>query len=134
MFPDPSGERNVLGGPLQPCSSDPLTGFYRDGHCTSGPEDVGRHTVCAVVSAEFLELQRDLGNDLTTPRPEFGFPGLSPGDRWCVVAVRWLQAYQAGAAAGVVLASTNARTLEVVPLEALREHAVDVPDDLSSLD
>ncbi len=142
MPPDPSiepegerdGERNVLGGPLQPCSTDPLTGFYRDGFCASGPDDLGRHTVCTVVSAEFLALQRDLGNDLTTPRPEYDFPGLRPGDRWCVVAARWLQAYQAGMAAGVVLAATNARALEVVPLEALRQHAVDVPDDASSLE
>ncbi|WP_236829366.1 DUF2237 family protein [Blastococcus sp. KM273128] len=133
MQPDPADELNVLGGPLEPCSTDPLTGFYRDGHCTSGPEDVGSHTVCAVVSTEFLALQRELGNDLSTPRPEYGFPGLRPGDRWCVVATRWLQAYQAGAAAGVVLASTNARALEVVPLAALRRYAVDVPDDVSGL-
>jgi hypothetical protein len=132
--PEAEVERNVLGGPLQPCSTDPLTGFYRTGVCSSGPEDVGSHTVCAVVSAEFLDLQRRLGNDLSTPRPEYGFPGLRPGDRWCVVAVRWMQAYQAGAASGVVLAATNARALEVVPLEALRQHAVDVPDDLSGLD
>jgi uncharacterized protein (DUF2237 family) len=129
-----SEQRNVLGGELQPCGTDPLTGFYRDGLCTSGPEDVGSHTVCTVVSAEFLSMQRDLGNDLTTPRPEFAFPGLRPGDRWCVVASRWLQAYQAGAAAGVVLAATNLRALEVVPLEALRQHAVDVPDDASGLE
>jgi uncharacterized protein (DUF2237 family) len=132
--PPAEAERNVLGEPLQPCSMEPLTGFYRTGSCTSGPEDVGSHTVCAVVSAEFLALQRQLGNDLTTPRPEYGFPGLRPGDRWCVVAARWMQAYQAGAAAGVVLAATNARALEIVPLEALRQHAVDVPDDLSGLD
>jgi uncharacterized protein (DUF2237 family) len=131
---DPSPQRNVLGGPPQPCSVDPLTGFYRDGSCTTGPEDVGSHTVCAVVSAEFLALQAELGNDLSTPRPEYGFPGLKPGDRWCVVAVRWLQAYQAGMAAGVVLAATHERALEVVPLEALRQHAVDVPDDVSSLE
>jgi uncharacterized protein (DUF2237 family) len=133
-MPDPTEERNVLGDPLEPCSADPLTGFYRDGHCTSGPEDLGLHTVCAVVSSEFLALQLELGNDLTTPQPELGFPGLRPGDRWCVVATRWLQAYQAGAAAGVVLASTNARALEVVPLEALRQHAVDVPDDVRGLE
>ena len=125
---------NVVGGELLECSAQPLTGFYRDGCCSTGPEDVGSHTVCAVVSAEFLALQRELGNDLVTPRPEYGFPGLKPGDRWCVVAVRWLQAYQAGAAAGVVLASTNARALDVVPLEALRQHAVDVPDDISDLE
>jgi uncharacterized protein len=129
-----SEERNVLGGPLEPCSTEPMTGFYRTGVCSSGPEDVGSHTVCAVVSADFLQVQRELGNDLTTPRPEYGFSGLRPGDRWCVVAARWLQAYQAGAAAGVVLAATHARALEVVPLEALRQHAVDVPDDLSDLD
>jgi uncharacterized protein len=132
--PDPTAERNVLGGALEPCGTEPLTGFYRDGSCASGPEDLGSHTVCSVVSAEFLDLQHELGNDLVTPRPEYGFPGLRPGDRWCVVAVRWLQAYQAGAAAGVVLAATNERALDVVPLEALRQHAVDVPDDASGLE
>jgi uncharacterized protein len=134
VTPESAGERNVLGTPLEPCGTDPMTGFYRDGSCTSGPDDLGRHTVCAVVSADFLALQRELGNDLTTPRPEFGFPGLKPGDRWCVVAVRWMQAYQAGAAAGVVLAATNERALEVIPIEALRQYAVDVPDDASSLE
>jgi uncharacterized protein len=132
--PEPSPERNVLGGALEPCGTDPMTGFYRDGCCASGPEDPGSHTVCAVVSAEFLSLQQELGNDLVTPRPEYDFPGLRPGDRWCVVAVRWLQAYQAGAAAGVVLAATNERALEIVPMEALRQHAVDVPDDASGLE
>jgi uncharacterized protein len=130
----PEGQRNVLGGPLEPCGTDPVTGFWRDGCCSAGPEDPGSHTVCAVVSADFLALQRRLGNDLSTPRPEYGFPGLRPGDRWCVVAVRWLQAYQAGAAAGVVLAATNERALDVVPLEALRQHAVDVPDDARGLE
>jgi uncharacterized protein (DUF2237 family) len=130
---DPQGERNVLGGPLETCGTDPLTGFTRDGSCRSGPDDLGSHTVCAVVSAEFLEMQRQLGNDLSTPRPEYDFPGLRPGDRWCVVAVRWLEALRAGAPAGVVLAATNVKALEVVPLEALRSQAVDVPDDLSSL-
>ena len=134
MSPDPPDEVNVLGGPLQSCGVDPVTGFYRDGYCASGPEDLGSHTVCAVVSADFLGLQRELGNDLSTPRPEYGFPGLTPGDRWCVVAARWLQAYEAGAAAGVVLAATNARALEIVPMEALRQHAVDVPDDASGLE
>jgi len=128
-----SGERNVLGGPLEPCGTDPMTGFTRNGTCTSGPADLGSHTVCAVVSAEFLEMQRRLGNDLGTPRPEYDFPGLRPGDRWCVVAVRWLQALQAGVPTGVVLAATNAKALEVVPLELLRAHAVDVPDNLSAL-
>lgn len=129
--PDPS-ERNVLGGPLEPCGTDPLTGFFRDGSCSTGPEDVGSHTVCAVVTREFLEHQRAVGNDLSTPRPEWRFPGLRPGDRWCVVAARWLQAYAAGVAAPVVLASTSERALEVVELEILREHSVDVPPDLSA--
>ena len=121
--------RNVLGGPLQECGKDPVTGFYRDGCCTSGPEDVGSHTVCAVLTAEFLEHQRSVGNDLVTPRPEWQFPGLRPGDRWCVVAARWAQALQDGVPAPVVLASTHERALDVVPLEALQAHAVDVPDD-----
>ncbi len=108
------GERNVLGGELEPCGTDPVTGFFRDGSCRTGPDDLGSHTVCAVVSTEFLALQRELGNDLTTPRPEYDFPGLRPGDRWCVVAARWLQAYRAGAAAGVVLAAWAAGE---VPLE-----------------
>jgi uncharacterized protein (DUF2237 family) len=124
-----AGQRNVLGGPLEPCGRDPLTGFYRDGCCTSGAEDVGSHSICAVVTAEFLEHQRTIGNDLMTPAPHFRFPGLVPGDRWCVTAVNWLRAWQDGAAAFVVLASTNERALEVVPLEALREMAVDVPAD-----
>ncbi len=126
-------DRNVLGGELEACGSDPVTGFFRDGCCTTGPEDVGSHTVCAVVTTDFLAHQQRTGNDLITPHPEYGFPGLRPGDRWCVVALRWLQAYQAGAAAPVVLASTHERALDVVPLEALREHAVDVPADPSSL-
>ncbi len=126
-------ERNVLGGALEPCGTDPMTGFFRDGCCSTGPEDVGRHTVCAVVTQEFLEHQRRVGNDLVTPAPMYRFPGLKPGDRWCVVAVRWLQAYRDGAAAPVVLASTHERTLDLIPLEALQEHAVDVPGDLSSL-
>lgn len=128
-----AGERNVLGTELEPCGTDPLTGFYRDGSCSTGPDDLGSHTVCAVVTAEFLEHQRSVGNDLGTPRPEYQFPGLRPGDRWCVVAVRWLQAYRDGVAAPVVLACTNERAADVVPLELLREHAVDVPADPSSL-
>jgi hypothetical protein len=128
-----TGERNVLGGELDVCGADPVTGFYRDGCCSTGPDDLGSHTVCAVVTAEFLAHQQRVGNDLSTPRPEYRFPGLQPGDRWCVVAVRWLQAYAEGVAAPVVLAATNARALEIVPLEALREHAVDVPPDPSAL-
>jgi uncharacterized protein (DUF2237 family) len=126
-------ERNVLGGPLDECGTDPVTGFYRDGCCTSGPEDLGSHTVCAVMTAEFLAHQQSVGNDLSSPRPEYSFTGLQPGDRWCVVAARWLQAYQDGAPAPVVLAATNARALDIVPLEALRAHAVDVPADPGSL-
>ncbi len=127
-------ERNVLGGPLRPCGTDPMTGFYRDGNCSCGPADVGLHSVCAVMTEDFLEHQRAVGNDLSTPRPEWGFPGLTAGDRWCVVAARWWQAYDDGAAAPVVLASTNERALEIIPIEALREHSVDVPDDLSEFD
>jgi uncharacterized protein (DUF2237 family) len=126
-------ESNVLGGPLEPCGTDPVTGFYRDGSCSCGPEDVGLHAVCAVVTAEFLAHQQGVGNDLVTPRPEHRFPGLRPGDRWCVVAVRWRQALEDGAAAPVVLASTNERALEVVPLELLQRHAVDVPPDPGAL-
>ena len=126
-------ERNVLGTALEPCGTEPLTGFYRDGCCNTGPEDLGSHTICAVVTAEFLEHQRGIGNDLVTPMPHFRFPGLVPGDRWCVTAVNWLRAHHDGAAALVVLASTHERALDVVPLEALKEHAVDVPGDPSSL-
>ena len=126
-------ERNVLGEDLEPCGTDPVTGFYRDGSCTCGPEDVGVHAVCAVMTTEFLEHQRSVGNDLTTPRPEWSFPGLRPGDRWCVVAARWRQAYDEGVAAPVVLASTHERALDVIPLGWLREHAVDVPSDPRSL-
>lgn len=126
-------ERNVIGGALEPCGTEPLTGYYRDGCCTTGPEDLGSHTICAVVTAEFLEHQRAIGNDLSTPMALYGFPGLVPGDRWCVTARNWLRAHQDGAAAYVVLASTHERALDVVSLEALREHAVDVPSDLGSL-
>jgi uncharacterized protein len=132
-MPDPSPERNVIDGPLEPCGTDPMTGFYRDGTCSCGAEDTGLHAVCAVVTEEFLAHQQAVGNDLTTPMPQYGFAGLHPGDRWCVVAVRWLQAYSDGVAAPVVLASTNRRALEVIPLSVLEEHAVDVPPDLSGL-
>lgn len=124
---------NVIGGQLEECGKDPMTGFYRDGCCNTGPQDQGSHTVCVVVTAEFLAHQQRVGNDLSTPRPEFSFPGLQPGDRWCVVAVRWMQAQKDGAAAPVVLASTHERALEVIPLEVLKGKAVDVPSDPGGL-
>lgn len=124
---------NVHGEPLEVCSLEPLTGFYRDGRTTTGPEDHGSHTVCAVVTAEFLEHQRAIGNDLSTPMPQYGFPGLSPGDRWAVCAGRWLQSYEAGVGAPVVLAATNEAALAIVPREALEACAADVPDDPSTL-
>jgi uncharacterized protein len=127
-------ERNVLGGELAVCSTDPLTGWFRDGSCRTGPDDLGSHTICAVVTAGFLAHQRAIGNDLATPRPEFRFPGLRPGDRWCVTAPNWLRAHLDGVAAPVVLSATNERVLDLVPLEVLREHAVDVPDDVSGLE
>lgn len=127
------GERNVQGGELQQCGLDPVTGFYRDGCCTTGPEDHGSHTICAVMTTEFLQHQQAVGNDLLTPRPEWRFPGLSPGDRWCVVALRWLQAQRDGAAAPVVLSATHEKALEIVPLQLLQAYAADVPDDPSSL-
>jgi uncharacterized protein (DUF2237 family) len=126
-------EHNVLGGELEPCGMDPLTGFYRDGCCNTGPEDRGSHTICAVVTAEFLEHQQSIGNDLVTPMPLYRFPGLKPGDRWCVTALNWLRAHEDGAAAFVVLASTHERALDVVALEILQQHAVDVPADPSAL-
>src|SRR5918993_4794150 len=122
-------ERNVLGGELEQCGTDPVTGFHRDGTCTVGPHDAGLHAICAVMTEEFLAHQRSVGNDLSTPRPEWSFPGLVPGDRWCVVAARWLQAFEAGVAAPVVLPAPHARALDIVPLQALREHAGDVPPD-----
>jgi uncharacterized protein (DUF2237 family) len=116
-------DTNVVGGELLPCSSEPLTGFYRDGCCATGVEDVGSHTVCAVMTEEFLRFSARAGNDLSTPRPEWGFPGLVPGDRWCVCASRWLEAHDAGCAPRVVLGATHARALDVVSIEALLAHA-----------
>lgn len=116
--------RNVLGGPLHPCGTDPMTGFFRDGSCRTCEEDRGVHTVCARVTEEFLDFSRVNGNDLSTPRPEFGFPGLKPGDRWCLCAGRWKQALDAGMAPPVILESTHEATLEVVELAELREHAI----------
>jgi uncharacterized protein len=127
-------QRNVLGGELELCGRAPVTGFFRDGCCRTGPEDLGSHTICAVVTAEFLDHQRGIGNDLMTPVPEYGFPGLSPGDRWCVTALNWARAHVDGVAAPVVLAATDEATLRIVPLATLQEHAVDVPPDPSSLE
>ena len=120
-----SKDRNVLGGPLASCSDEPLTGFFRDGCCNTGPEDVGLHVVCAKVTQAFLDFARRHGNDLITPAPHYGFPGLKPGDRWCVCVGTWRQAYEAGVAPPVVLAATHEETLAVVPLDLLRQLAVD---------
>ncbi len=127
------GERNVLGGALDPCGMDPLTGFFRDGYCRADERDPGSHTICAVVTDAFLDHQESIGNDLRTPRPEFRFTGLVPGDRWCVTAANWLRAYHDGAPAYVVLASTHERALDIVPLRALQDCAVDVPPDAGDL-
>ncbi|MDX5446453.1 MAG: DUF2237 domain-containing protein [Zoogloeaceae bacterium] len=116
---------NVLGGPLLACSYAPLTGFFRTGCCETSAEDVGRHVVCIKATQEFLEFSRAAGNDLSTPRPQFRFAGLKPGDRWCLCAARWMEAYRAGVAPGVVLAATHRAALEIVPLELLREHALE---------
>jgi uncharacterized protein (DUF2237 family) len=118
-------DRNVLGGTLRPCSNAPRTGFYRDGCCNTGPEDTGLHVVCAQMTREFLAFAREQGNDLITPAPQFGFPGLKPGDRWCVCAGTWRQALEAGVAAPVVLEATHEETLAVIPLDALKAHALD---------
>lgn len=115
---------NVRGTALQPCSTDPLTGFYRDGCCNTGPDDQGSHTVCAVMTDEFLALSKYLGNDLSTPRPEWGFPGLKPGDRWCLCAVRFVQAADEGCAPKVDLEATHQRALEIVPLALLEANAL----------
>ena len=123
-LPGTKEARNVLGGELKLCCKDPLTGFYRNGRCDTGPEDAGSHTVCARVTAEFLEFSKRSGNDLSTPVPEYGFPGLKPGDCWCVCAGRWREAYFAGVAPPVRLESTHERALEYVPLEELQEHAL----------
>ena len=117
-------DRNVLGGPLAPCSSDPLTGFFRDGCCRSGPDDIGVHPVCAVMTREFRAFTVAAGNDLVTPRPEFDFPGLVVGDRWCLCASRWLEAVRAGHPPPVVLEATHERSLDIVPLELLKKHGI----------
>jgi hypothetical protein len=114
-------DRNVLGGPLETCSRSPMTGYFRDGCCRTGEDDLGRHTVCAVMTDEFLAFSKSRGNDLVTPRPEWRFPGLKAGDRWCLCALRWREAYEAGCAPQVVLEATHERTLDVVPLDWLQE-------------
>ncbi len=128
MKPDDTGgsQRNVLGGLLGACSERPMTGFFRDGCCNTSDEDVGSHTVCVVMTAEFLAFSKARGNDLSTPRPEFGFPGLQPGDRWCLCAARWREALQAGMAPRVVLNSTNEAALLIVGLDDLKRHAIDL--------
>ncbi len=125
-FPGRGSQLNVLGGPLLTCSDRPLTGFFRDGCCNTSDEDFGRHTVCVVLTAEFLAFSQARGNDLSTPRPEFGFPGLQSGQRWCLCAARWLEAHAAGKAPQVSLNATNQATLEIVPLDLLKQHAVDL--------
>ncbi len=115
---------NVLGGKLLPCCLDPMTGFYRDGYCRTGPGDHGLHTVCVEVTGDFLAFSRARGNDLSTPRPEYGFPGLQPGDRWCLCVTRWQEALEAGAAPAVDLSGTHLSALEFVSLEDLRAHAI----------
>ena len=128
-----SDARNVLGTPLETCGTEPMTGWYRDGCCNTEPGDAGSHTICAVMTAEFLEHQASIGNNLMTPAPQFGFPGLNPGDRWCVTAANWLRAHMEGAAAPVVLASTHELATQIVPLEILKKHQIDVPFDATEL-
>lgn len=125
-----AGAMNVLGSPLAECSRDPLTGYFRDGCCRTRPDDLGLHVVCAEVTAEFLRFSKARGNDLTTPILELGFPGLLPGDRWCLCATRWLEAWTQGMAPPVVLVATHQRALDVIPLEALLEHGLDRPSGL----
>ncbi|KAA3639043.1 MAG: DUF2237 domain-containing protein [Armatimonadetes bacterium] len=127
-------ERNVLGTELEMCSTDPVTGFFRDGTCRTDPQDRGSHTICAVVTAEFLLHQGSIGNDLSTPMPQYRFAGLQPGDRWCVTAMNWARAHNDGVAAPVVLASTHEAVLGLVPLDILKQYAVDVPADPSQLE
>jgi hypothetical protein len=122
----PRGARNVLGGPLAECGTQPLTGFFRNGCCHTGPEDLGRHVVCAQMTREFLAFSFQRGNDLITAVPEFGFPGLKPGDRWCLCAARWKDAFEAGFAPPVILAATHEAALEIVALEQLKRHALDL--------
>ena len=119
-------ERNVYGEPLQPCSTDPLTGFFRTGACAAGPDDVGRHLICCEMTAQFLAFSKSVGNDLSTPRPEMAFPGLKPGDRWCLVAPRWVEAHNAGVAPRVILLATHEGALRYIDLKTLRGYALDL--------
>ena len=122
----PSSARNVLGSELTGCCDSPITGFYRDGYCHTGPQDVGSHTVCVKVTQEFLDFSIQTGNDLVTPHPEFDFPGLKPGDRWCVCVARWKEAFDAGAAPQVLLTATHEKALDMVTLDQLKRHAADL--------
>jgi uncharacterized protein (DUF2237 family) len=119
-------ELNVYGEPLRPCSTNPLTGFFRTGACAAGPDDVGRHLICCEMTTEFLAFSKSVGNDLSTPRPEMAFPGLKPGDRWCLVAPRWVEAHNAGAAPRVILLSTHEGALRYTDLKTLRAYALDL--------
>jgi uncharacterized protein (DUF2237 family) len=125
-LPGRGSQLNVLGGPLLTCSDDPVTGFFRDGCCNTSEDDFGSHTVCVVLSEEFLAYSKAAGNDLSTPRPEFDFPGLKAGQRWCLCAARWVEAWRAGKAPKVSLNSTNQAALEIVPLDLLKQHAIDL--------
>jgi uncharacterized protein (DUF2237 family) len=124
MTPPP--DLNVFGEPLEPCSTRPMTGFFRDGCCATGPEDVGRHVVCAEMTAEFLAFSKSRGNDLSTPQPDFNFPGLKPGDRWCMVAARWVEAFDAGVAPKIVLRATHRAVLRYADLATLKKFALDL--------
>lgn len=125
-FPGSGSQLNVLGGPLLPCSDDPLTGFFRDGCCNTSEEDLGSHTICVILTDEFLAFSKQGGNDLSTPRPEFNFPGLKAGQRWCLCAARWVEAWRAGSAPRVSLNATNQAALEIVPLDLLKQYAIDL--------
>ena len=125
-LPGRGSQLNVLGGPLLTCSDKPVTGFFRDGCCNTSEDDFGSHTVCVVLTEEFLAYSKAAGNDLSTPRPEFDFPGLKAGQRWCLCAARWVEAYRAGKAPKVALNSTNQAALEIVPLDLLKQHAIDL--------
>jgi len=125
-------DRNVIGGSLLECSGEPLTGFFRDGCCATGPEDVGSHTVCTILTEQFLNFSRQVGNDLSTPQPQFGFPGLRPGDRWCVCAARWLEAHESGCAPPVLLAATHERAFDLIEIDTLLDYAIEPERDAES--